>query len=105
MQISKGQVEAFVEKENSDSSPGYINAGVYIFNRELIQSIRPGVVESLEKTLFPSLIARGERIQAYCTGGYFIDMGTPQRLQKLRSDFLRGVVPLRGADSAKRLSS
>lgn len=105
LQISEGRVQAFVEKEHSDSSPGYINGGVYVFSRDLIQSIRPGVVESLEKTLFPSLIAGGERVYAYCTNGYFIDMGTPQRLQKLRLDFLRGVVPLRGVASAKRLSS
>ena len=105
LQISEGQVLGFVEKEHSDSSPGYINAGVYVFSRGLIQSIRPEVVASLENELFPSLIASGERIYAYCTKGYFIDMGTPQRLQKLRSDFLQGVVPLRGVGSAKRLGS
>jgi mannose-1-phosphate guanylyltransferase len=103
--ISDGQVLGFVEKSHTDSSPGYINAGVYVFSRGLIESIRPAVVESLENKLFPSLIARGERIYAYCTKGYFIDMGTPQRLQQLRSDYLRGVVPLRGVSPAKGLSS
>lgn len=105
LRISDGQILEFVEKSHSDSSPGYINAGVYLFRRELIESIRPGVVESLENKLLPSLIARGESIYAYCTKGYFIDMGTPQRLQQLRSDYLRGVVPLCGVRPAKGLNS
>jgi mannose-1-phosphate guanylyltransferase len=105
LRISDGQILEFVEKSQGDSSPGYINAGVYVFSRELIESIRPGVVESLENRFFPSLIARGENIYTYCTQGYFIDMGTPQRLQQLRSDYLRGVIPLRGVSPAKGLNS
>lgn len=99
LQISEGRVLSFVEKQNSDSSPGYINAGVYVFGREPIETIPAGVVESLENDLFPALLARGESIYAYCTQGYFLDMGTPQRLQQLRADFLQGLVPLRGTGS------
>jgi mannose-1-phosphate guanylyltransferase len=100
LQIAEGRVLSFVEKQNSGASRGYINAGVYVFGRELIESV-PGVVESLENDLFPSLCARGESIYAYCTQGYFVDMGTPQRLQQLRADFLQGLVPFRGTGSAK----
>jgi mannose-1-phosphate guanylyltransferase len=101
LQISRGRVLAFVEKKHSDSSPGYINAGVYIFRRELIETIPQGVVGSLENMLFPSLLVSGKNIYAYCMKGYFVDMGTPQRLQQLRSDFVEGRVPLRGMGPVK----
>jgi len=74
---------------------------VYVFGRDLIEDIPAEVVESLENNIFPALLARGESIYAYCTRGYFVDMGTPQRLQQLRADFLQGLVPLRGTGSAK----
>jgi mannose-1-phosphate guanylyltransferase len=101
LQIAEERVLSFVEKQNSDSSPGYINAGVYVFRRDLIESIPAGIVESLENNFFPSLLTRRESIYAYCTQGYFVDMGTPERLQQLRADFLQGQVPLRGTVSAK----
>jgi NDP-sugar pyrophosphorylase family protein len=105
LRISEGRVQKFVEKQQSDSSPGYINAGVYIFRHDLIEELSPGVVQSLENEVFPSLIDRGEPIYAHCVTGYFADIGTPQRLQQFRDDFLRGVVPLRGANlNEKRMS-
>lgn len=97
LQISEGRVFSFTEKQNSDSSPGYINAGVYVFGRDLIESIPAGVVESLENNLFPDMLVRGQSIYSYCTQGYFVDMGTPKRLQQLRADFSQGLVPLRSA--------
>jgi mannose-1-phosphate guanylyltransferase len=100
LQISEGRVVSFVEKQSCESAPGYINAGVYVFSRDLIEDIPAGVVESLENNIFPALLARGKSIYAYCTHGYFVDMGTPQRLQQLRADFLQGLVPLRGTGSA-----
>lgn len=98
--ISEGRVLSFLEKQRSDSSPGYINAGVYVFSRELIQSIQDGIPRSLETEFFPSLLDHGQPIDAYCTSGYFVDMGTPERLRQLRSDFHQGLVPWRGTGAA-----
>lgn len=92
LQISDDRVLSFLEKNDSDCSPGYINAGVYVFDRGLVETIQPGVVQSLEKDLFPSLLAGGHRIHAYSTDCYFMDLGTPQRLQQLREDFSQGLV-------------
>ena len=98
LKISDGRVLSFHEKEHSDPSPGYVNAGVYVFRRELIQGIQPDIVQSLENNVFSSLLAQGELIFAYSTSGYFLDMGTPQRLEQLRADFMQGLVPLRGVN-------
>lgn len=104
LRISKGNVVAFAEKEQRDPSAGYINAGVYVFDRRLIETIPPGVVRSLEKEVFPSILSRGDGIGAYCIQSYFIDLGTPERLQQLRLDFAHGLVPLRGVDTVTRPS-
>jgi mannose-1-phosphate guanylyltransferase len=104
LRISNGNVVAFAEKEHRDPSAGYINAGVYVFDRELIETIPSGVVRSLEKEVFPSMLSRGDCIGAYCVQSYFMDLGTPERLQQLRVDFAQGLVPLRGVDTVTRRS-
>jgi hypothetical protein len=52
LRIFNGNVVAFAEKEHRDPSAGYMNAGVYVFDRELIKTIPPGVARSLEKDWF-----------------------------------------------------
>jgi len=104
LRISNSNVVAFAEKEHRDPSAGYINAGVYVFDRQLIETIPPGVVRSLEKEVFPSILSRGDCIGAYCIQNYFMDLGTPERLQQLRVDFAQGLVPLRGVDTLTRRS-
>lgn len=95
VQIFDNRVTSFREKLHSDNTPGHINTGVYVFERGLIETIPAGIVQSLEQQVFPSLLERGGKIQAFCTDRYFMDLGTPQRLRQLRSDFLRGVIPFR----------
>jgi NDP-sugar pyrophosphorylase family protein len=97
LRILNGNVVAFVEKQHRDRSAGYINAGVYVFDRGLIETFPAGIVQSLETDVFPSILSRSGRIGAYCVQSYFMDLGTPQRLQQLRVDFAQGLVPLRGA--------
>jgi len=67
------RVSKFVEKTGYDS-PGLINAGVYVFNRDLFQHISDGQV-SLEKDVFPQLLDMG--VYAMQQQGLFIDIGTP----------------------------
>ena len=69
-----GRVSAFLEK-TGEESPGLVNAGVYIFNHELLEKIPDGPC-SLEKDVFPSLLGRG--IYALEQQGVFIDIGTPE---------------------------
>jgi len=69
-----GRVSAFLEK-TGEESPGLVNAGVYIFNHELLKKIPDGPC-SLEKDVFPGLLGRG--IYALEQQGVFIDIGTPE---------------------------
>jgi D-glycero-alpha-D-manno-heptose 1-phosphate guanylyltransferase len=68
------RVVGFREKDGADS-PGTVNAGVYVFDREVLQHIPQGPC-SLEKDVFPKLLERG--VYALEQDGMFIDIGTPE---------------------------
>jgi NDP-sugar pyrophosphorylase family protein len=68
------RVTGFAEKAGGDA-PGLVNAGVYVFNREVLEEIPEGQV-SLEKDVFPRLLDRG--VFALEEHGMFIDIGTPE---------------------------
>lgn len=68
-----GTVRAFNEKM-SVGRPGWINAGVYVFQTALLKTIPTGTV-SLEQHMFPRWIEKG--LHAVRHEGLFIDIGTP----------------------------
>ena len=70
-----GQVVRFGEKE-TDRKPGWINAGIYLLSRTLIEEIPAGRPVSLERDLIPAWLGRGTRVYGF-RGGRFIDIGTP----------------------------
>lgn len=72
------RVLEFREK-SGDHSPGFINAGVYVFDPSVLGYIPVGEV-SLEKSVFPRLLGQG--VYVVKQSGTFIDIGTP-------ADYLR----------------
>lgn len=68
------RVNGFFEKTQSNA-PGMINAGVYVFDRSMLECIPEGPT-SLEKDVFPQLLGQG--IYALSSAGMFIDIGTPE---------------------------
>ncbi len=72
---SSGEVIKFDEKGASGGS-GWINAGIYLFGREVLQSIPPDQPISLEKEVFPDWIGKG--LYGYKGSGPFLDIGTPE---------------------------
>ena len=67
----------FIEK-TTKNKPGWVNAGIYLFLRELIaESIKPNAFYSLEKNLLPALLNRIP-IGGYCCKSKLIDIGTPE---------------------------
>ena len=81
---SNGKIREFVEKGEAYGA-GWINAGIYIISRHLIESIPTGRAVSLETDMFPKWIKQG--IHGYMTGGEFIDIGTPESY-KLANKYL-----------------
>lgn len=100
-----GRVTAFLEKMDKPVT-NWINAGCYIFNRLVIDSIPRGVVTSVEREIFPALIQSHQRIFAYKENAYWLDIGTPTALFKASHDRVRGdsqVGPSSKVDSSARL--
>jgi NDP-sugar pyrophosphorylase family protein len=78
-------VISFREKSKTVGG-GWINAGVYLLPRSLLESIPPDRALSLEEDVFPAWIGRG--LLGYPHGGRFIDIGTPESFAAAE-DFFR----------------
>ena len=79
-----GTVCGFREKA-AGSGPGFINAGVYLMQPELLDYISNAGAVSLEQTVLPSLVRAGKRICAVEQFGEFFDIGTPDSLLAFES--------------------
>jgi mannose-1-phosphate guanylyltransferase len=82
-----GQVEAFLEKMENPVT-NWINAGCYVFNREVIDSIPPDTVVSVERETFPGLISDKRRVFGYKEAAYWLDIGNPGALFKGSRDLV-----------------
>ena len=78
-----GQLRALLEKGRE--GPGLINAGVYAFIRETFVSTAVRAC-SMEQDLLPDLLA-GEAVSVIEYSGRFIDIGTPESLDRYANDF------------------
>ena len=82
-----GRVSAFNEKmENPPTN--IINAGCYIFNRDVISTIPFGKVVSVERETFPKLLATGAQVFGIIDTSYWLDIGTPSALLKASRDLV-----------------
>ena len=79
-----GRIETFEEKGGIEGE-GWINAGIYLLQKKVVETISPGKTSSLERELFPGLI--GKKIHGYHCEGEFIDIGTPKSFQESENFF------------------
>lgn len=87
----QGRIKAFVEK-GSSSGTGYINAGVYVFNKSILHLMNKGEGYSLEKELLPMLLQEKLKVYGYSNRGYFIDIGIPEDYARFINDLNNGVI-------------
>ena len=85
-----GQVTEFIEKGGGEPPTNRINAGAYVLEREVVESIPAGRAVSFELEVFPSLVGNG--LYGYAAAGYWIDIGTPERYLEATWDLLAGRV-------------
>jgi mannose-1-phosphate guanylyltransferase len=89
---SDGLVTAFLEK-TQDPPTDQINAGCYVFKREVIDRIPTGRAVSVEREVFPGLLSDGLRVCGYVDATYWRDMGTPEDFVRGSADLVRGIAP------------
>lgn len=87
---SEGRVRRFVEKPSPDKvTTNMINAGIYILESGILNSVEPNAFSMFERDVFPSLLENGQLIYGYPFQDYWIDIGTPDKYLKLHHDLLR----------------
>ena len=72
-------ITAFHEKQQG-IGPGYVNAGVYMFERATLAEIKQDRVVSLERDVLPRMIGRG--LAGWVDAAAFIDIGTPDSYRR-----------------------
>lgn len=75
------------------------NAGIYVLEKSIFESIPPGRTYSLETEVFPALIQRGERLNSYYEEAYWNDVGTMGDFEKVNDELL-SLRPSLGAPAA-----
>jgi mannose-1-phosphate guanylyltransferase len=85
-----GRVTGFMEKSENPVT-NQINAGCYVFRREVIDEIPPGRVVSVERETFPGLVEDGRLVVGFVDTGYWRDVGTPAALVSASRDLVLGV--------------
>lgn len=88
---SDGRVTGFIEKPPRDEAPtNQINAGVYVLEPSVLDRVPPGREHSIERVLFPELVADGARVFALPTDAYWMDVGTPEKYLQANMDAISG---------------
>lgn len=90
VELEGSRITTFNEKMDNPPT-NIINAGCYIFNREIIELIPSGQVASVERETFPQLLGRDAKVIGYIDRSYWLDIGTPAALLKATSDLISGL--------------
>ena len=70
--------------------PGEVNAGTYVLDPRALDGVSADRPVSIEREVFPELIARGEPVFGFVDHGYWMDLGTPEKYLQATFDALEG---------------
>ncbi len=87
-----GRVLAFLEKTPTPPTD-QVNAGCYVFRRDVLDAIPAGRPVSVERETFPGLLESGHRLQAHVESSYWLDLGTPASFVRGSADLVQGAAP------------
>ncbi len=87
-----GSVLGFLEKDPNPVTD-QINAGAYVFRREIVEAIPAGRPVSVERETFPGLLEAGARVIGCVDTSYWRDLGTPADFVAGSADLVRGLAP------------
>jgi mannose-1-phosphate guanylyltransferase len=64
------------------------NAGIYILERRILESIPAGRTSSLETEVFPLLLSKGERMNSFFEEAYWADVGSMTDFERVNDEAL-----------------
>jgi mannose-1-phosphate guanylyltransferase len=85
----EGRVREFKEKPD-EAIPGLVNAGTYVLEPHVLQGVPSERAVSIEREVFPGLIASGASVQGFVSDAYWMDVGTPEKYLRATFDALEG---------------
>lgn len=78
-------VTGFREKQATPPGQGgWLNAGVYVLEREMIETIPADRPVSIERETFPAILNAGGRLAAFRCRAPFYDIGTPDDFRRFQ---------------------
>jgi len=86
-----GRVRAFREKPQ-DAIAGDINAGTYLVDPEALSGWPAAENISIEREIFPAVIASGRPVFGFPSLAYWLDLGTPEKYLQAHFDMIEGKV-------------
>ena len=94
---------SFTEKPPADQVKShFINAGIYIFEKSVLDTIPLGQAVSVERETFPNLLKNGGKIAVYDGCKYWLDIGTPEKYMQAQYDIFNGMYTIDEADFTKK---
>lgn len=86
------RVREFLEKAEQPPT-NLINAGCYVFRRQVIDEIPVGRPVSVERETFPALLGAKSAVLGYVETAYWLDLGTPAAFVRGSHDLVLGLAP------------
>jgi len=81
-----------VDRDTIPTGKDLINAGFYLLEPECIARIPPGVRSSVERDIYPKLIAEQAGLFGFAPGGFWMDVGRAEQLMVATQAVLSGAV-------------
>jgi mannose-1-phosphate guanylyltransferase len=76
----------------SEPVPGFVNAGTYVLEPAVLAEVPLDRSVSIEREVFPALIASGAPVLGFESDAYWMDLGTPEKYLRATFDVLEGRV-------------
>ena len=93
IQIDKyNKITQIIPKPHSGYYKNLVNAACYIFSNEIFKYVESGISQDFGKDILPKIIKEDGVLYAYITPEYIKDMGTQDRFEAVKSDFLSGKI-------------
>lgn len=97
---AESRVVAFHNRPHTEGvwRQNLVNAGLYVIEKRALEPFRAagntehGTIFDFGKDLFPAMVARGANLLGYNSPEYIKDIGTPQRYDRICSEFASGVI-------------
>ncbi len=89
---SENRVRKFWRPKPNEKFRNLTNAAVHVMNKSILRYVEKNTKLDFGKDVFPKLIESGVPIYGYITDEYIKDMGTSERLEKVRKDYENGKI-------------